>query len=262
MPFYILWKEGYLMIFYFSGTGNSEFVAEQIQLKTRDEMYMINSLLDVKETRTFHSERPFVFVCPTYAWRIPRVVQKFIYQHIFTGNLEVYFILTCGDETKGASLHIEKLCKEKNFVLLGFAEIVMPENYLALFKTPDEKESKEIIKKALPTISDIANKISKEEALDKFISKDTFYSRFINPLFYKFIVKDKKFFASDTCISCGACEDICPMDNIELVDEKPKWFGNCTHCMACIAYCPTRSIEYGKETKNQIRYTFPFSDFR
>ncbi|MFQ7798375.1 MAG: 4Fe-4S binding protein [Coprobacillus cateniformis] len=32
---------------------------------------------------------------------------------------------------------------------------------------------------------------------------------------------------------------------------------HCTHCMACISRCPKGAIEYGKKTKDRIRYVCP-----
>ena len=66
------------MIFYFTGTGNSKFVASQISKRVNDEVVSINQLLKEGEIKAFKSEKPFVFVVPTYAWRIPRVVEDFI----------------------------------------------------------------------------------------------------------------------------------------------------------------------------------------
>lgn len=37
------------MIFYFSGTGNSRFIAKRIQEKTEDEMYSLNEAIKQKK---------------------------------------------------------------------------------------------------------------------------------------------------------------------------------------------------------------------
>lgn len=67
----------------------------------------------------------------------------------------------------------------------------------------------------------------------------------------------KKFYATNKCISCGKCENVCPLKNIHLKEGKPIWGNNCTHCMACICSCPKAAIEYGKHTKNRERYICP-----
>lgn len=41
-------------------------------------------------------------VAPTYAWRIPRVVQNWIERTALNGSRDVYFVLTCGENICGA----------------------------------------------------------------------------------------------------------------------------------------------------------------
>lgn len=42
----------------------------------------------------------------------------------------------------------------------------------------------------------------------------------------------------DLCVSCGACEAVCPVNSIELVDGTPKLVGLCIGCGMCYANCP------------------------
>ena len=48
--------------------------------------------------------------------------------------------------------YLKKLCAEKGMNYMGAAEIVMPENYIALFDAPSINATKKIIKEALPSI--------------------------------------------------------------------------------------------------------------
>ena len=65
-----------------------------------------------------------------------------------------------------------------------------------------------------------------------------------------------EFIAKDSCIGCGLCEKLCPLNNINLEDKTPRWRNNCTHCMACISNCPVRAIEYGNVTQEKEPYNF------
>ena len=60
------------MIFYFSGTGNSQRTAIQMSEILGDEIVSINKYLKKGEKDTFHSEDPLVFVAPTYSWKCQR----------------------------------------------------------------------------------------------------------------------------------------------------------------------------------------------
>lgn len=81
------------MIFYFSGTGNSQMAAKQIAAATGDELVFINQCIKEGGARQFHSDKPLVFVAPTYAWRMPKVVERWILNTGFTGSRNAYFLL-------------------------------------------------------------------------------------------------------------------------------------------------------------------------
>lgn len=244
------------MILYFSGTGNSRYTAQVIGSVTGDEIVSINELIKAGKKENLTSDKPFVFVLPTYAWRMPRVVFDFIRDTNFLGNKKTYFILTCGSEAGNAVQYIKKLCLTKSFELLGFAEIIMPENYIAMFTTPNKLEAKEIVKKSTPHILDIGKLIKNEQPLpeEKITTLGKFMSVTVNPLFYSAFVSAKGFYSTKACVSCGKCEQLCPLNNIALKDGKPIWGQNCTHCMACICRCPKEAIEYKKKSIGQPRY--------
>ena len=90
--------------------------------------------------------------------------------------------------------------------------------------------------------------------------RDNLYDRFmsgpVNPVFYRFFVKAEAFRATEACIGCGKCVELCPLNNIHLESGKPVWGKDCTHCMACICYCPKEAIEYGKKSRGKPRYHF------
>lgn len=244
------------MVFYFSGTGNSQFVAKEISEHIQDEIVSINRLLKKNEAGEFRSETPLVFVTPTYAWRIPKIVEKWLSKAKFHGNKNAYFTLTCGDSVGDAAFHAKKLCEKNGLIFRGLAPVIMPENYLALFSTPEKDECQKIVEKAKPLAEVLARLIEKGEDFpaQSISIKDKVLSGIINDIYYPLIVKDKGFYANDKCISCGECEEVCPINNIKIVSEKPKWHGDCTHCMACIARCPTEAIEYKKASKGRRRH--------
>lgn len=43
-----------------------------------------------------HSYNPWVIIVPTYAWRIPRIVQEWLEKTSLAGNKNIYFAMTCG----------------------------------------------------------------------------------------------------------------------------------------------------------------------
>ena len=91
------------MILYFTGTGNSRHIARLISKEIDDEVISINELIKSGSNNEIKSDKPFVIIAPTYAWRIPMVVEKFIKNTKLSGNKKVYFILTCGADTGDAT---------------------------------------------------------------------------------------------------------------------------------------------------------------
>ena len=138
----------------------------------------------------------------------------------------------------------------------GCAEITMPENYIALFSTPTEEEALQIIEQAECVIERTALCIKNKEKLSQseISFKDKMNSGIINNLFYPVFVHAKKFYATDDCISCGKCVNVCPLNNVRIENGKPVWGKHCTHCMACICRCPKEAIEYGKHSQGLPRY--------
>lgn len=244
------------MVLYFSGTGNSRYTAQIVGAVTDDKTISINALLKSGREEVLQSDKPFVFVCPTYAWRIPRIVDAFIRRTRFTGSNEAYFILTCGGEPGNAAQYAQKTCSDKGFAFLGLGSVVMPENYIAIFDVPEKTQADALLQKAIPRIRDIAGYIKAGQPLphEKVTFIDRHKSGIVNVAFYSFFVKAKGFHSTDACISCGKCVELCPLNNIKLSEGRPQWGQNCTHCMACICGCPSEAIEYKNHTKGKTRY--------
>lgn len=247
------------MVVFFTGTGNSRYCAKMLATNLGDEL--VDSFHFIREGRAakLKSDRPWVFVCPTYAWRVPRIFADFIRSGEFSGSRKAYFVMTCGDEIGNAAESNQAICKEKGLIYKGTLPLIMPENYIALYDAPEQAEAMSIVNAAAHSLESEVACIREERdfSVPKIGIIDRLKSGVINAAFYRFIVKSKKFVASDSCIGCGKCADSCVMNNIELRDGKPAWGSQCTHCMACICTCPVSAIEYGKASIGKPRYHCP-----
>ena len=246
------------MILYFSGTGNSRYIAERIAVALGDELLSMNDHIKEGEPSPVASDERLVIVTPTYAWRIPRIVRDWLLKTDFPNAKQAWFVMTCGSEIGNAAQYNRALCQEKQLTYMGTAQIIMPENYIAMFNAPQAEEARQIVARAEPDIDRVisAIKTGQKFALPRNNLYDRFMSGPVNPIFYSFFVKANAFTAGDACTGCGQCARLCPTNNIAIQNGKPVWGGDCTHCMACICRCPVEAIEYGKKSLGKPRYHF------
>lgn len=247
------------MVLYYSGTGNSEYTAKRISNIIDDDCINLFDKLRNNDFSEISSDKPFVIVTPTYGWQIPHILRDWIINTQLSGNKNIYFVMTCGGDIGNAAKYLKKICQSKNMNFMGCAEIIMPENYIALFDVPENNEALAIIDKAEPIIDKTAQLILKNKHIDN-TSVGIFgklKSSIVNAVYYPVFLHAKKFTVSDACVSCGKCADLCVMNNIKISNGRPEWEDNCTHCMACICRCPAEAIEYGSKSKGKPRYHCP-----
>ena len=234
------------MIYNFSGTGNSKWVAEQLAAKTGD----VAESMICQATPPLIDGQAIGLVFPIHAWGLPEPVMDFVKQ--LTGKPDFAFgVCTCGGE---AGLAMERL--NDSFPLDSAYSIRMPNNYVI----GSELESREII---TSIISDARAKL--DQLAEQIIAKQPVFevragnlawlkSTLFNVGFNLAARRTSPFFVTDKCISCGQCARDCPANTITMIDGRPHWGAKCYQCTACINLCPTKAIEYGKGTTKRGRY--------
>ncbi|WP_321437568.1 EFR1 family ferrodoxin [uncultured Bacteroides sp.] len=254
------------MIFYFSGTGNSEWIARQVAAYQNEKLISIaDEMIDLNNTfqYTLGESEMIGFVFPVYSWAPPAIVKEFIKKICFTNYNSHYcfFICSCGDEA-GLTLKImHEVIRMKEWEWKAAFSVIMPNNYVSLpgFDTDPKELEKKKLDDSVGDVQRINGLLESRTEYYFDCKKGSFAflkSRIINPLFNKYQVTSKPFYATDDCISCGLCEKHCPMHNVK-VDEKPVWGDNCTSCLACYHICPRHAIHYGKATLKKHQYFHP-----
>lgn len=245
------------MIFYFSGTGNSKWVAEELAHRLKDKAVFIPQ---AKTEYKLDEDEKIGFVFPIYAWSAPKCVFDFIRRVKFErydGNF-VYFVCTCHTQTGMIDRIMQKALKEREISCDAGFSLKMPNNYLlAPFVRADrEKKKLRLVAQAQVHLGLIADSLKKEEKTFRLTRGfgASVLSKIGRPLFEKFMTA-KGFYATDACDRCGICAKVCPVGNIT-VSQKPVWGSRCEMCQACLNYCPRQAIQYGHYTKNKKRYVF------
>lgn len=144
------------MIVYFTGTGNSRYCAKALAERLGDELMDSFRFIRDGAAAELYSDKPWIFVAPTYSWQMPRLFEDFIRHGSFSGSREAYFLLTCGGHIGDAGARLEALCREKGFSYRGVMPVVMPNNYIVLSQAPSMEKARQIIRRAHPTLDKAA----------------------------------------------------------------------------------------------------------
>lgn len=242
------------MIYYFSGTGNSKWVAEQLAKLTDDRALNIAPLMKegFSAANVEGSDR-LGLVFPIHAWAPPRIMLDFARGLRVESGAYVFAVCTCGDDIGNA---MQKL--QRHVPLGGAWSVAMPNNYLMMgsdVDTPETERSKiEAARERLPHIAAAIQE--RKRVTDVVRGKGAWLKTgVICPLFNAFAMRTKPFAVNDDCIGCGLCEKNCPVDAIKLSGGKPMWTAtHCLQCASCINRCPQKAIQYGKQTVACGRY--------
>ncbi len=244
------------MIIYFTGTGNSRYIADALADKLEDEIVCANDLMKAGEKGSFTSSKPFVFVFPVYVSNIAKPFADFLRKSEFSGNSKAYFIATAAGAVGATSNECIDICKEKGLEFCGAEWVKMPQNYIIYFTMTEEDECERRLADALKAVDEYVQTIKSGNllSLNKESTVSHVFTNLVEKLYYGLFTTTKKFYAKDDCTGCGLCEKRCPSNNIIIKDGKPEWQGKCHHCVACINSCPKKAIEFGKLTSGKPRY--------
>lgn len=109
------------MVLYFTGTGNSRYLARRIAEGLEMPLYDLNACIKAGDTAPVQTGRDVVLVTPTYAWHIPRVVSEWLGKTELTGAECICYCpkeaIEYGEKSKGKPrYHVEALEKKQKDV--------------------------------------------------------------------------------------------------------------------------------------------------
>lgn len=232
------------MLFYFTGTGNSLYIAKQLDEKPMSIPQVIH-----QDNLTFKAEKVGI-VCPIYGHEVPNMVKEFMQKATFETEY-FYMILTYGNRHGGAAELADNLCKECGITASYINVIVMVDNWLPSF---DMNKQILLDKKVDKHIAEILEEIKNKKHM---ISKVTDTDREAHQQFLGNMSKMPEdawqhlLRIGDKCIGCGICSEVCPSSSIKVENGKAAHIpGNCQTCLACAHACPQKAIDLTIPEKN------------
>lgn len=247
-------------IYYFSGAGNSLWLAKELKCLLNEETELFK-IADYKYSVGHEIEANVIgFVFPVYFHSIPGMVKEFIETVQIKGNPYIFAVAACNAVPVHALFVVDKLLSKKGFRLSAGYKIDMPgisvvDGYLTSRKVNLQRleASRSIIVDIAATIN---NKLPNAPQGDNSV-KSHLANLFMTLAANK-MLNPKLFYCTDNCTSCNTCSKVCPSGNITMsTDRKPLWGNNCQHCMACLHWCPQEAIELGKHSQGKARFQHP-----
>ncbi|MCL2299461.1 MAG: EFR1 family ferrodoxin [Firmicutes bacterium] len=248
------------MIFYFTATGNSKYIAGRIAAQTGEQVIDIAECVRADSyVYDLADGEALGFVVPVYFYGIPMIVAEFLRKLRVSGKTYSYAIFNCG----GTAGNAEGLFRRAFPVDAAFG-IAMVSNYVPLYQMESDAEIKECLEKAETEIDVIIQRI-RDKSVGSFDSTKGAFPRISTlvayPL-YKYGRKTGKFSVNNGCTGCGLCVKICPRKAIQLESDKPVWTApQCEFCLGCLHRCPAAAINYGKKSAENGRYVNPNVEF-
>jgi Pyruvate/2-oxoacid:ferredoxin oxidoreductase delta subunit len=249
-----------LIIYYFSGTGNSQRVALWLS-QVAKEMNIETEFINIARVDSRHHEEPardalLTFISPVHGFNYPPVMLQFI-RCFPNGQNNVLLLNTRAGMLigkwitpglSGITFYFSGLLlRIKGYRIKAMYPIDLPSNWISLHPGLNTRTVAYIHARNKERVSIFAQKTlaggSNFKALFEII-QDVLVSPV--SLGYYFIGRflfAKTFYASADCDNCDICIKGCPVKAIIRVDGRPFWTFRCESCMHCMSNCPKKAIE-------------------
>ncbi len=246
------------MILYFSATGNSKYVAQRIAKALNDKAVSIehhngNIILSEKEY--------FGIVTPTHFWELPVIMREFLEKLTLTLSKEnyIFMIATYGSIPGCCGTDTKKMLARKNISLNGAFSVKMPDSWTPFFDLSNPQKVQKQNNNAEVQIDKVIAQLKARKMGNHATPKAPYFLRGLTDSLFGKARQTTNFYVEETCIGCGICVKRCPVQAIELKNNKPVWIKEqCALCLRCLHACPKFAIQYGNgKTKKHGQYKHP-----
>lgn len=251
-----------LVVYYFSGTGNSENVAKWMADIAKEKGTKV-SLINIAKTDRLAISSPepdalVVFVSPIHGFNYPPVMLNFI-RRFPKGKNKVLLMNTRAGMLIGkwitpgltgiAFYFSALILKKRGYSIKSMFPVDLPSNWISVHPGLNERTVKYLHERNQEKVYRFARKVLDggsdfrgmyEIVQDTLVAPISLGYYFIGRFLFA-----KTYYASADCDNCDLCIKACPVKAIKKVDGRPFWTFNCESCMRCMSNCPKKAIETG-----------------
>ena len=246
------------MIIYFSGTGNSKYVAERIADKFNDKAVSVENL---KNQIELSENEMFGIVTPVHRGVLPVLMRDFLKNLSLKHSDDLYsfMVTTYGTMTGCTYAEAKHILAPLGIRLTAGFSVKMPDTWTPLFDVSDTDTIRKQNDDAEKHIDKLLELIKDRSTGNLMQHKTPYIFRLVAEPFFNLNRKTKNFYVEETCIGCGLCAKQCPTQAIEIKGKKPVWVKErCALCLRCLHHCPKFAIQYGNgKTKQHGQYRNP-----
>jgi len=244
-------------IYYYTGTGNSFWVARELAAALEAESPVSISAGTGAQDLTAET---IGLVFPVHIWGVPGAVVRFVETLEGPHPAYVFAVAVNAGQVSNTLVQLGEIMRTRGVNLgAGFA-ITMPSNYIPWGGPGPREEQERRFGLARERIASIVPVIRDRQVVP--LEKGPLWQRIVFSAIYRLSFEkvsgmDKGFWADERCNHCGICQKVCPTSNIVLDQGRPVWMHGCQQCFACLQWCPKEAIQYGRKTARYARYHHP-----
>jgi flavodoxin/ferredoxin len=238
-------------IFYFSGTGNTELVAEMIRDKFEEMGCRVDLLRmeDIIKVGLHADPDQYDYLgigCQVVGFGVPRLASEFIRDLPESDGKKTFIFRTAGGVAPvnyNASSPIIKNLTEKGYNIIYERLFSISSNWMVKFDDSIVRKLYEATKNKIGILcEDILN--GKERRLRTGHGLRLLMGGVRTLSAGVLLLAGKDLVAGTDCNLCGLCVKNCPAENIQEKGGRIRFGSACSSCMRCVYSCPNQAIHY------------------
>lgn len=240
-----------VVIYYFSGTGNTEIIAKMVKEQFSKLQYTVDLIRieDVLKNNFKIDLQKYDLIgigSQVIGYTAPGIVNDFIYVLPKGEGRKVFILRTAGGVAPvnyNASKPIMRKLARKGYDVFYERVFSISSNWIIKFNDDIILQLYDAARKKVGIMCE--ELIRNERRILKTNLKLKLLMEFVmlvSPTFFRLVGKD--LIVTNSCTHCGLCVKNCPAGNIYEKNNKIKFKMSCNSCLRCVYSCPQKAITF------------------